>query len=102
MSTKDFFDYDLEHGIKYMKLAVIQALDSIESGKKSEVELSDISFHFIHEIALSLGWIDANNDDCFNGWQHDYWWNMISKNKKLVIISGSWYYGNTKVYIKND
>ena len=82
---------DIEQGLKYLKVGVMNALADIESGEENEISLGPIALPLIIECALERGWIeDPDMDwDWTNGWQIDYFYYMIAPFSKKVGIYGS-------------
>ena len=84
---------DIEQGLKYLKAGVMNALANIESGEEEEITLDGpIALKFIIDCAKERGWLtDPDMDwDCWiNGWEINYWYWMITPNKKRIDICGS-------------
>ena len=83
---------DIEQGLQYIKTGIMNALSGIESGEEDEIVLDGpIALSFIIKCAEERGWIeDPNmNWDWTNGWEVDYFYYMITPDKKRVGIYGS-------------
>lgn len=83
---------DIEQGIKYLKIGIMNALSAIESGEVKEITLdASIALSLIIKCAEERGWItDPDMDwDWTNGWEIDYWYTMKTPNEKYIDISGS-------------
>lgn len=83
---------DIEQGLKYLKVGVMNALSDIESEKENEISLDGpIALSFIIKCAEERGWKeDPDMDwDWTNGWEVDYFYYMITPLNKKVGIYGS-------------
>lgn len=87
-----YIESDIEQGLKYLKVGVMNALADIEFGEENEIRLKGpVALKFIIDCAKERGWKeDPDMDwDWTNGWQVDYFYYMITPNKKRVAIYGS-------------
>lgn len=83
---------DIEQGLQYLKVGVMNTLADIESGEENEIVLNGpIALQFIIDCAKERGWAnDPDMDwDWTNGWEVDYWYHMITPNQKRVVISSA-------------
>lgn len=97
---------DIEHGIQYLKVGIMNALADIESGKEKEIQFeTDLPLQLIIKCAEERGW-EEDMDDCWdwtNGWQVDYWYYMKFSNKNIrLMISGSLLEGNTELILEGN
>ena len=96
---------DIEHGIQYFKVGIMNALSDIESGREKEIQFeTDLPLQLIIKCAEERGWEEDMDDwDWTNGWEVDYWYYMKLSNKNIrLMISGSLLEGNTKLIINED
>jgi hypothetical protein len=96
---------DIEQGIQYLKVGIMNALADLEEGKEKEVRFeTPIPLQLIIHCAEERGWEEDMNDwDWTNGWQVDYWYYMKFPNKNIrLMISGSLLEGNTSLIIDDD
>ena len=87
-----YIESDIEQGLKYLKVGVMNALADIESGEEDEISLDGpIALSFIIKCAEERGWKeDPDMDwDWTNGWEVDYFYYMITPLNKKVGIYGS-------------
>ena len=96
---------DIEQGIQYLKVGIMNALSDIESGEEKEIQFeTSISLQLIIKCAEERGWEEDMDDwDWTNGWQVDYWYYMKFPNKNIrLMISGSLLEGNTELIIDDN
>ena len=100
-----YIETDIEQGLKYIKVGIMNALADIESGEENEIRLKGpIALKLIIDCAEERGWKeDPDMDwDWTNGWQVDYFYYMITPLNKKVGIYGSLLEGdNVKLIIDN-
>lgn len=82
---------DIEQGLKYLRVGVMNALSDIESGEDEIILNGPIALSLITKCAEERGWKeDPDMDwDWTNGWEVDYFYYMITPNKKRIGIYGS-------------
>lgn len=94
---------DIEQGIQYLKVGIMNALSDIESGKEKEIRFeTSLPLQLIIQCAEERGWEDDHEDDWTNGWGVDYFYRMINPNikDKYLGIGGSLLCGNnTYIYL---
>ena len=97
---------DIEQGLKYLKVGVMNALADIESGEENEICLKGpIALKFIIDCAEERGWKeDPDMDwDWTNGWQVDYFYYMITSfNKKVGIYGSLLESNNVRLIVDNE
>lgn len=75
---------DIEQGLQYLKIGIMNALADIESGEK-EIILGDyIPFSLIVKCAEERGWKSVGDFDT-NGWEVDCWYTMKLPNTKIEV-----------------
>lgn len=85
-----FIKLDIEQGLQYLKIGIMNALADIESGEK-EIILGDyIPFSLVVKCATERGWESEDFDT--NGWEVDCWYTMRLPNTetKVTIYSCLW------------
>ena len=94
---------DIEQGIQYLKVGIMNALSDLENGEKKEISFRfPIPLQLIIQCAEDRGWMEDMDDwDWTNGWEVDYWYKMShpSIEGKRLNISGSLLCGNTDIEI---
>ena len=93
---------DITHGIKYLKVGIMNALNDLEIGEEKEINFeAPIPLQLIIKCAEERGWKENMDDwDWTNGWEIDYWYYMKLSNKNIrLMISGSLLEGSTKLII---
>ena len=96
---------DIEQGLKYLKVGIMNALADIESGEEDEISLDGpIALSFIIKCAEERGWIeDPDMDwDWTNGWEVDFWCPVISPSGKSCIIDGSLWGQTYSIRVDNE
>ena len=96
---------DIEQGLQYLKVGIMNAFADIESGKEKEIQFeTDLPLQLIIKCAEERGWEENMDDwDWTNGWEVDYWYYMKFPNKNIrLMISGSLLEGNTKLIIDEN
>ena len=97
-----YIESDIEQGLKYLKVGIMNALNDIESGKEKIIILGNhIPFSLVVECAEERKWKESEhcNFDT-NGWQRDCWYYMITpNNKEICIQSCLWKGQETQIYI---
>ena len=96
---------DVEQGLKYLKVGVMNALAEIEKGEDEIVLEGPIALQLIIDCAKERGWIeDPDMDwDWTNGWEIDYFYYMITPDDKLVGIYSSLLENtHTKIEVNHD
>ena len=89
-----FIKSDIEQGLKYLKVGIMNALADIESGEEEKITLGDyVPFSLVIECAEERGWCPWTDelDDDFdtNGWEVDCWYRMSLPNTETeVVIAG--------------
>lgn len=98
-----YIESDIEQGLKYLKVGVMNALAAIESGEDEITLNGPIALKLIIDCAIERGWKEDSdmNWDWTNGWQVDYWYYMNTPDQKIVMISGSLLEGNKVELIVN-
>ena len=93
---------DIEQGIQYLKVGIMNALSDLESGKEKEIYFeAPLPLQLIIKCAEERGWEDDHEDDLTNGWEYDYWYRMKSSDgKKHLNIEGSLLCGNSFINIE--
>jgi hypothetical protein len=93
---------DIEQGIQYLKVGIMNALSDLENGKEKEIRFgTPIPLQLIIHCAEERGWESNPIDDWTNGWEVDYWYRMIHPNRKdYLSINGSLLCGNTSLGIR--
>ena len=99
-----FIKTDIEQGLQYLRIGIMNALADIENGNEKEIELGEfVPFSLVVECAEERGWTESPylNDDMTNGWEVDCWYYMrIPNTEKEVCISSCLWKGQcTKIYI---
>lgn len=88
---------DIEQGLQYLKIGIMNAFADIESGEVDEIELGDfIPFSLVRKCAEEKGYqqirdFDTNGCDCWYYVQRPY--------QKAICIEGNLWYGTSKIYI---
>ena len=95
---------DIEQGIKYLKVGIMNALADLENEEEKEIKFDvPIPLQLIVKCAEDRGWIDDHEDDFTNGWEYYYWYRMISSDEKRYLnIYGSLLCGNSSIDITNN
>lgn len=95
---------DIEQGIQYLKVGIMNTLADLEEGKEKEIRFeTPIPLQLIIHCAKERGWESNPIDDWTNGWEVDYWYRMIHPNRKdYLSINGSLLCGNTSLEIENE
>ena len=96
---------DIEKGLQYLKIGIMNAFADIESGREKEIQFeTDLPLQLIIKCAEERGWEEDMDDwDWTNGWEVDYWYYMKFPNKNIrLMISGSLLEGNTELIIDNN
>ena len=96
---------DIEQGLQYLKIGIMNAFADIESGREKEIQFeTDLPLQLIIKCAEERGWEEDMDDwDWTNGWEVDYWYYMKFPNKNIrLMISGSLLEGNTELIIDNN
>lgn len=95
---------DIEQGIQYLKVGIMNALADLEEGKEKEIRFeTPIPLQLIIHCAEERGWESNPIDDWTNSWEVDYWYRMIHPNRKdYLSINGSLLMGNTSIEIENE
>ena len=96
---------DIEQGLQYLKVGIMNAFADIESNREKEIQFeTNLPLQLIIKCAEKRGWEEDMNDwDWTNGWEVDYWYYMKLSNKNIrLMISGSLLEGNTKLIINED
>lgn len=96
---------DIEQGLQYLKIGIMNAFADIESGREKEIQFEiDLPLQLIIKCAEERGWEEDMDDwDWTNGWEVDYWYYMKFPNKNIrLMISGSLLEGSTKLIIDNS
>ena len=89
---------DIEQGLQYLKLGIMNALADIESGEVDEIELGDfIPFSLVRKCAEERGYQQIDFD--INGQECNCWLYMQRSNQKAICIEGNLWYGTSKIYI---
>jgi hypothetical protein len=93
---------DIEQGIQYLKVGIMNALSDLENEKEKEIRFgTPIPLQLIIHCAEERGWESNPIDDWTNGWEVDYWYRMIHPNRKdYLSINGSLLCGNTSLGIR--
>lgn len=87
-----YIKLDIEQGIKYLKVGIMNALNDLETGEEKEIRFeAPIALQLIIECAKERGWEEDMDDwDWTNGWEVDYWYKMIHPDKNIRLsVSGS-------------
>ena len=95
---------DIEQGIQYLKVGIMNALADIESGEKEIILGNHVPFSLVVECAEQRGWKeDKLKDWDTNGWECDCWYFMITPNNKLVEIwSSLWKGQKTRIRLSDE
>lgn len=96
---------NLEQAISYMKIAIINALNDIDTGEEEEIDLGqNISWNLFYNCLQEAGWKqDELTDFETNGWEVDFWNYWISPSGKCCCIEGSLWCGQSyKIRINHD
>lgn len=83
---------DIEQGLKYLKIGIMNALSDIESGICDEINLEGpIALKLVIDCAEERGWkTDPDmNWDWTSDWPVVYTYTMITNTGKFVYIDGS-------------
>ena len=95
---------DIEQGITFLKIAILNALYDLEEGREKEIRFDfSLPLQLIIQCAESRGWKDNHEDDWTNGWEVDYWYRMAHPNREDYLhINGSLLCGNTSISIREE
>ncbi len=96
---------DITHGIKYLKVGIMNALNDLEIGEEKEINFeAAIPLQLIIKCAEERGWKENMDDwDWTNGWQVDYCYYMKFPNKNIrLMIDGSLLEGNTSLIVDDN
>lgn len=96
---------DIEQGIQYLKIGIMNAFSEIESGKEKEIKFEKrLPLYLVIQCAEERGWEEDMDDwDWTNGWEVDFWYKMILPDKNIHLsITGSLLYGTSSIYIDNE
>jgi hypothetical protein len=102
LKMNKYIKTDIEQGIQYLKIGIMNALENLESGKEKGIRFeTDLPLRLIIKCAEERGWEEDMKDwNWTNGWQIDYCYYMKFPNKNIrLMISGSLLEGNTKLII---
>ena len=100
-----FIKTDIEQGLQYLKIGIMNAFADIESGREKEIQFeTDLPLQLIIKCAEERGWEEDMDDwDWTNGWEVDYWYYMKLPNKNIrLMISGSLLERSTKLTIVDN
>ena len=90
---------DIEQGLQYLKIGIMNAFSDIESGEVDEIEFGDyIPFSLIRQCAEERGYEEADEFET-NGW--DCWYYVQREDHEICIQSNLWY-GTSKLCITNE
>ena len=90
---------DIEQGLQYLKIGIMNAFADIESGEVDEIELGDfIPFSLVRKCAEERGYQQIKDFDT-NGWECDCWHYMQHTNQKAICIESNLWYGTSSIYI---
>ena len=87
-----YIKLDIEQGIKYLKVGIMNALNDLETGEEKGIRFeTSLPLQLIIECAEERGWEEDMDDwDWTNGWEVDYWYKMIYPDKNIRLsVSGS-------------
>ena len=98
---------DIDQGIQYLKVGIMNALAAIESDEEEEIILGDyVPFSLVIDCAKQRGWTDdeKQSDDWTNGWEVDCWWYMYTPDgrKNVCIESCLWLGQPTKLIVNHN
>lgn len=79
-------------------IKLLREIDKLYSGEVSQLELGDTPPDKVDKELETLGY--THDDTESNGWQWDYWAHYNHKEKPAVTLSGSGWYGGTKLRIR--
>ena len=94
---------DIEQGLQYLKIGIMNAFSEIESGNTNSIELGNfIPFSLIRKCAEERGYQETEDFDT-NGWDldSDYWYYIEKPNQK-ICIEGNFYYGTFEIFKIED
>lgn len=94
---------DIEQGLKYLKIGIMNALNDLETGEEKEIDFeAPIPLQLIIKCAEERDW-KMDDWDLTNGLKIDYWYRMSSPNikDKCLCVSGSLLSGNTSISLES-
>lgn len=93
---------DIEQGLTYLKIAIMNAISNIESGRKVRIVLGrHVPFSLVVQCAEERGWKITRDLD-INGWECDCWCRMEKDSKTLCIISCLYKGLETEIYYEEE
>lgn len=94
---------DIETGLSYLRLGIMNALSAIEEGEVTEITLGEhVPFSLVVNCAIHRGWIAEDELD-YDGWEINCVYFMVTPtNKHAIIESCLWDGLPTKILIDND
>ncbi len=94
---------DIETGLSYLRLGIMNALSAIEEGEATEITLGHhVPFSLVVKCATSRGWVAEDKLD-YDGWEINCVYFMVTPTNKHAIIESSLWNGlPTKILIDND
>lgn len=88
---------DIEQGLQYLKIGIMNALDSIENGEKKEIILGNyIPFSLIRLCTEERGYSESDNF-IINRWDCDCLYYITSPSGKDICIQSNLWYGTSKI-----
>lgn len=102
-----FIGSDIGTGLQYLRIGILNAMDSIEKEEVEEIVLGDfVPFSLVVDCAESRGWKEYEDSDKdiieTNGWEVDCWYYMTTPNGKNVRIESCLFKGQTtKIVIEH-
>lgn len=90
---------DIEQGLQYLKIGIMNAFADIESGKVDEIYFGYyIPFSLIRKCSEERGYQQTKDFET-NGWDCDCWYYAHRPNQKTICIEGNLWYGTSRMYI---
>jgi hypothetical protein len=93
---------DIEQGIQYLKIGIMNAFSDLESGEVDEINLGNfIPFSLIRKCAEERGYQETDEFET-NGWDCDCWYYVQREHGKRICIEGNLWYGTSNLYVADE
>lgn len=77
---------------------IADIIKKLAKGFIKEAHLDYVCPHLFEKVCEKNGWIFELDDYSYNGWEVDWWANIII-DKQIIRISGTMYYGTAHIYL---
>lgn len=95
-----YIKFDIENAKAYMKLALMNSMNNIDIGDETSIDLGrNISWNLFYYCLIKAGW-KLDREIEINGPEYNFLSHWTSPTNKKVIISGSFYCGQSYKIIR--